>query len=125
MVRAGYFAHESPDGVTSRRGSRGSTGPARADGRWTVGENLIWSTDRLSARAAVGAWLASPGHRENLLGPFREVGISAIRALAAPGVFGHRRVVVVTVDFGARYVRLEDANLARSARLRCGPVEGE
>ena len=76
--------------------------PRSARRRWTVGENLIWRAERLSARAAVGAWLASPGHRENLLGPFREVGISAVRALAAPGVYGHRRVVVLTVDFGAR-----------------------
>ena len=49
------------------------------------------------------AWLVSPGHRENLLGAaFREVGISAVRAVGAPGVYGHRRVVVLTVDFGAR-----------------------
>jgi uncharacterized protein YkwD len=102
MVRAGYFAHESPDGSYFAKRIKWFYKPRSPRRRWTVGENLIWSTDRLSARAAVGAWLASPGHRENLLGPFREVGISAVRALAAPGVYGHRRVVVLTVDFGAR-----------------------
>jgi uncharacterized protein YkwD len=51
----------------------------------------------------VTAWLASPGHRENLLGPkYREVGISAVRAAGAPGVYGGRRIVLLTVDFGAR-----------------------
>jgi uncharacterized protein YkwD len=102
MVRAGYFAHESPDGGYFAARIKGFYKPRSARRRWTVGENLIWRTERLSARATVGAWLASPGHRENLLGPFREVGISAVRAVAAPGVYGHRCVVVLTVDFGAR-----------------------
>jgi uncharacterized protein YkwD len=102
MVRAGYFAHESPDGSDFAARIKGFYKPRSVGRKWTVGENLIWRTDRLSARAAVGAWLASSGHRENLLGPFREVGISAVRAVAAPGVYGHRRVVVLTVDFGAR-----------------------
>ena len=102
MVRAGYFAHESPDGRHFAARIKGFYKPRAAKRKWRVGENLIWRTHRLTARAAVSAWLASPGHRENLLGPkFREVGISAVRAVAA-GVYGHRRVVVLTVDFGAR-----------------------
>jgi uncharacterized protein YkwD len=101
MVRAGYFAHESPDG--SHFATRIKAFYRPRGRKWTVGENLIWRTDRLGARAAVGAWLASPGHRDNLLGAaFREVGISAVSADGAPGVYGHRRVVVLTVDFGAR-----------------------
>ena len=103
MVKAGYFGHESPDGSHFARRIKSFYKPRAGNRRWTVGENLIWSTSRLSARAAVSAWLASPGHRENLLGPmFREVGISAVRAVGASGVYGHRRVVVLTVDFGAR-----------------------
>ena len=103
MVKAGYFAHESPDGSHFARRIKRLLQAAAARRKWRVGENLIWRTDRLTARAAVAAWLASPGHRENLLGPkFREVGISAVRALGAPGVYGHRCVVVLTVDFGAR-----------------------
>ena len=102
MVKAGYFGHESPNGSHFARRIKGFYKPRAIKRKWTVGENLIWRTDRLTARAAVTAWLASPGHRENLLGPkFREVGISAVRAVA-PGVYGHRRVVVLTVDFGAR-----------------------
>jgi uncharacterized protein YkwD len=103
MVKAGYFAHESPDGSHFARRIKGFYKPRAIRRKWRVAENLIWRTDRLTARAAVAAWLASPGHRENLLGPkYREVGISAVRAVGAPGVYGHRCVVVLTVDFGAR-----------------------
>ena len=103
MVKAGYFAHESPDGSHFARRIKGFYKPRAARKKWKVAENLIWHERRLSARAAVSAWLASPGHRENLLGPaFREVGISAVRASGAPGVFGGRQIVLLTVDFGAR-----------------------
>ncbi len=103
MVVSGYFGNESPDGSHFARRIKGFYKPRAVRRKWTVGENIIWSTRRLTARAAVAAWLASPGHRENLLGrKFREVGVSAVRAAGAPGVYGHRRVVVLTVDFGAR-----------------------
>ena len=101
MVASGYFGHESSDGSHFSRRIKGFYKPRAR--KWTVGENLIWRTDRLTARVAVTAWLVSPAHRENLLGPkFREVGISAVRAVGAPGVYGNRPVVVLTVDFGAR-----------------------
>jgi len=103
MVRAGYFAHESPDGSHFAVRIKGFYKPRAVRRKWTVGENLIWMTDRLTARAAVSAWLASHGHRENILGPkFREVGVSAVRAAGAPGVYGGRSIVLLTVDFGAR-----------------------
>ena len=103
MVDSGYFGHESADGSHFGRRIKSFYRPRTARRPWTVGENLIWQTRRLTARVAVVSWLASPGHRDNLLKPaFREVGISAVRALGAPGVFGNRPVVVLTVDFGAR-----------------------
>ncbi len=103
MVHSGYFAHKSPDGGHFASRIKDFYKPRAVRQKWRVGENLIWSEQRLSARAAVSAWLASPGHRENLLGhAFREVGISAVRAVGAPGVFGGRRIVLLTVDFGAR-----------------------
>ena len=102
MVRSGYFGHESADGGHFARRIKGFYRP-HTRRAWRVGENLIWQTERLSARAAVAAWLASDGHRENLLRPdFREVGIAAVRAQGAPGVYANRCVVVLTVDFGAR-----------------------
>jgi uncharacterized protein YkwD len=102
MVGRGYFAHDSPDGTAFWQRIRRFYPKVRR-GRWTVGENLIWRAESLSAWRAVRRWLASPAHRENLLRPsFREVGVGAVRAWGAPGVYGRRRVVVITVDFGAR-----------------------
>ena len=103
MVHSGYFGHESADGGNFAKRIKAFYRPRKARRGWTVGENLIWQARRLTARAAVVSWLASPGHRDNLLEPaFREVGISAVRALGAPGVYGNQPVVVLTVDFGAR-----------------------
>jgi uncharacterized protein YkwD len=51
----------------------------------------------------VESWLASPHHRENLLNPkWREVGVAAVHAWSAPGVYDGREVTVLTADFGAR-----------------------
>ena len=102
MVASGYFGHESSDGRSFAARIKGFYKPAPRRA-WAVGENLIWQSRRLTARTAVTRWLDSPGHRENLLRPrYRDVGISAVRADRAPGVFGQRRVVVLTVDFGTR-----------------------
>jgi uncharacterized protein YkwD len=49
-------------------------------------------------------WIASPGHLANLLSPrWREIGISAVGVVNAPGVFGGRRVTIITTDFGNRH----------------------
>jgi len=70
---------------------------------WWYGENLLWSAAPIGPGAVVGRWLASPPHREELLDPrFRELGISALRALAAPGIFGGQAVVLIVADFGVR-----------------------
>ena len=85
MVRSGYFGHESADGSHFAKRIKAFYQPRRARRPWAVGENLIWQAPRLTARAAVVSWLASPGHRDNLLeSAFREVGISAVRARGAP-----------------------------------------
>jgi uncharacterized protein YkwD len=103
MVELGYFAHESSDGSVFWRRIERFYRPGFDPRKWSVGENLIWHTQQVSARAAVRAWLRSPEHRDNLLGrAFREVGIAAVRAAEAPGVYGNRRVMVLTVDFGRR-----------------------
>ena len=72
--------------------------------RQVVGrENLLWSSGRLEASAAVKLWMESPGHRANILAArWREVGLSAVSVPAAPGVFGGRNVVIITSDFGVR-----------------------
>jgi uncharacterized protein YkwD len=102
MGRFGFFEHESRDGTAFWHRVKRFYGP-RARSGWSVGENLLWSTPGLNARAAVRLWMESPGHRRNILTPrWREIGLSAVRVAAAPGVFGGRDVVIITTDFGTR-----------------------
>jgi len=101
MVAAGFFDHASRDGTAMADRVRRSYPPGA--GAWSVGENLIWAGPRLGARQAIRSWLGSPGHRRNVLAAgWREVGIGAVRATGAGGVYGRGSVVVITMDFGAR-----------------------
>ena len=102
MARLGFFSHSSRDGTSFwKRIARSYTSAGYA--HWAVGENLLWSTSGLDGPAAVRMWLDSPSHRRIMLGTrWREVGISAVHADAAPGAFGGRAVTVVTADFGIR-----------------------
>ena len=90
LIRTDVFTHGS---FAARLASYGARGPRFA-------ENLAWGTgSRASARSIVRAWLASPGHRANLLRPgFRRIGIGA-----RVGTFqGHGGATVVTADFAGR-----------------------
>jgi uncharacterized protein YkwD len=87
MLRRRYFAH----GDFSLRMRRFHVAGSLA------GENLAWGVGaRAAARTIVAEWLASPGHRENLLRPgFRRVGLATL-----VGPFsGYRGATVVTADF--------------------------
>jgi uncharacterized protein YkwD len=102
MGKFGFFSHESRDGSEFWTRVKRWYGP---DGysRWSVGENLLWSSGRLSAAEALKLWMASPGHRKNILtAGWREIGLSAVAVTAAPGVYGGRDVVIITTDFGSR-----------------------
>ena len=90
MVRRQYFAHGPVASRLARFGVRG----------WTVGENLAWGVGAAArAQAIVGLWLASPGHRANLLRPgFRRVGIG----LVAGPFAGYGDALVITADFAGR-----------------------
>ena len=90
MLRRDYFAHGS---FLSRILRYGASGPV-------FGENLAWGTgSRAQARSIVASWLASPGHRRNLLrAGFRRVGLGA-----PVGTFrGIAGVRMVTADFAGR-----------------------
>jgi uncharacterized protein YkwD len=64
-----------------------------------VGENLAWGDSALgSPRATLTAWLASPEHRANLLGRWRDCGI----ALARGRLFGAPGVSLWVLQFGRR-----------------------
>lgn len=102
MGRRGYFEHDSANGTAFwRRIERFY--PSHGFRSWTVGENLLWGTDRYGAAFAVREWMNSPPHRENILSrDWREVGIGAAFFTSAPGEYRGRAVTIVTADFGSR-----------------------
>jgi uncharacterized protein YkwD len=77
MVSRGYFAHETPEGLTppDRLSRAGVTGISLA------GENVGLTNRADPNREIVENWLASPVHRQNLLAPvFNVTGIGIARA---------------------------------------------
>jgi uncharacterized protein YkwD len=63
-----------------------------------LGENIAWGTGLLgSVRSIFRSWMHSPGHRENILGPYEEIGI----ALRIGSLDGSGGAHVWTQDFGA------------------------
>jgi uncharacterized protein YkwD len=101
MAEHGFFAHTSYGGspfwkrVAAKYASRANS--------WRVGENLVWRSPELNARTALDLWLRSPEHRDNLLSPaWREIGLGAVHADSAPGVYEGREVTILTADFGVR-----------------------
>jgi uncharacterized protein YkwD len=65
---------------------------------WRAGENLAWGTDDYgTVRAIFRAWMNSPGHRENILGDFAQIGIS----LRVGTLTGQPRTHVWTQHFGS------------------------
>ena len=99
MVRNRYFAHDSRSGASFVTRLR-AAGYMSGAGRWTVGENLAWgSGSRATPRAIVTAWMASPGHRHNILnGRYDEIGIGVVEGapLSAPGA------ATYVTEFGSR-----------------------
>jgi uncharacterized protein YkwD len=102
MAERGFFSHSSADGSSFWKRVQGYYGSA-GYGYWSVGENLLWKSPAIDAGEAVKMWLDSPPHRKNLLGPqWREVGLAAVRVVAAPGTYEGLDVTIVTADFGVR-----------------------
>lgn len=98
MVARGYFSHDSPSGTSfvQRIVRTGYT----HESSWTLGENLAWGSGNLATPAEImDAWMASPGHKANVLGPFREVGIGS-----TPGApeRGHDAGETYVTEFGIR-----------------------
>jgi uncharacterized protein YkwD len=102
MGRRGYFSHSSANGTVFWRRIRHYYA-AKGYSYWSVGENLVWESPSLSAAGAMKLWIGSPPHLKNLLtAQWRQIGVSAVGVAHAPGVYGGRRVVIVTTDFGVR-----------------------
>jgi uncharacterized protein YkwD len=102
MAARGFFAHESADGSSFWKRVE-SFYPSRGFRYWSAGENLAYGSPRMSADGAVRAWMGSPGHRANILSAsWREIGIGAVHADSAPGVYAGRSATIITTDFGVR-----------------------
>jgi uncharacterized protein YkwD len=102
MGERGFFGHEGYDGSAFWERIKPTYAP-RPGATWSVGENLVWAAPDLSTREAMDEWMASPPHRANLLAPaWREIGLGAVRALSAPGVYDGLNVTILTADFGVR-----------------------
>jgi uncharacterized protein YkwD len=102
MVANGFFAHASKDGTSfSKRVQRWYR--SRGYAYWAAGENLLWASPTVAPEEALAMWLESPPHRKILLAPkWEEIGLSAVHATSAPGVFEGLEVTVITADFGVR-----------------------
>jgi uncharacterized protein YkwD len=98
MVQKQYFSHDAPSGQNfAQRILKTSYVPANA--AWNLGENLAWGGGHMGTpRAIVRAWMASPGHRANILSrAFREIGIGIVPGAPVGG--GHRAATYAT-EFG-------------------------
>jgi uncharacterized protein YkwD len=102
MAENGFFDHTSVNGTPFWK-RLGAKYPQQKSRLWRVGENMIWGAPALSAQRALDLWLKSPEHRAILLAPsWREIGLGAVHALAAPGVYVGSSVTILTADFGVR-----------------------
>jgi uncharacterized protein YkwD len=64
---------------------------------WGAAENIAWGTGPIGTpRAIFRAWLRSPGHRENILGPYADLGI----ALREGTIEAHAGAHVWVQEFG-------------------------
>jgi uncharacterized protein YkwD len=99
MVGEGFFEHSSPDGDSFVDRIIGAGYAKRNDG-WTLGENLAWGTgDLSSAQGVMDAWMASSGHKANILKKaYREVGIGIRTGVPSDEGVG----ATITADFGAK-----------------------
>ena len=90
MIRTDVFTHGDMFGRLLQSGARGPM----------YGENLAWGTGSYAtARRVVSGWMASPGHRANLLRPgWNRIGLGALRG----NFLGYAGAIVVTADFAGR-----------------------
>lgn len=101
MVSGDYFEHSGSGGQTplDRLRAAGYIYSSRIG--YEVGENIAWGTGSLGTpRAIVAAWMASPGHRANILdGRFRDSGIGV--SPHVPNSLAHGQSGgIYTQDFG-------------------------
>lgn len=101
MALADYFEHTSPGGDTVLERLRDAGYIGEGEIAYEVGENIAYGSMLDATPAAiVAAWMASPGHRANILNAdFRDTGIGISPHL--PSSFGDGQSgAMYTQDFG-------------------------
>ena len=92
-VRRCGFTH-TPCGMPFRRTFQSARYHARS-----FGENLAWGQGGFGTPVStLGMWLGSAGHRANLLGRWRDVGIAELQGT----MFGNGDVTLWVMQFGRR-----------------------
>jgi uncharacterized protein YkwD len=106
MAKVGYFRHE-----LRYRGTWKSFGawirwywPGPDYTSWSAGENLAWGAPDLGFRKTVSLWMASDGHRANLLSKgWNRIGVSIVHVTDPVGIYApYASATIVTADFGRR-----------------------
>ena len=100
MAFGDYFAHAGRRGETPLQRIRRSGYIYSSAVGFEVGENIGWGSLWLGTpRAVVAAWMASPGHRANILdGRFRETGVGV--SPHTNGLANGQTGGIYTQDFG-------------------------
>lgn len=113
MVARGFFSHVTPGGSDLADRAAGA-GYLRGATSWELGEDIAAAQPGVSPQEVVGAWMASPRHREVILtSAFRQAGIGVTNALPHPGAGAGTTIVI---DLGTR--RLAGASTARARQAR-------
>jgi uncharacterized protein YkwD len=101
MVAENYFEHVGPNGDTPLSRMRTDGYIYSSQVGYEVGENIGWGTLWLATpHAIVAAWMASPGHRANILDVhFRDTAIGISPHAPASLANGHSSAIY-TQDFG-------------------------
>jgi uncharacterized protein YkwD len=101
MVQEDYFEHTGPNGDTPLSRMRAAGYIYSSQVGYEVGENIGWGTLWLATpNAIVAAWMASPGHRANILDAhFQDTAIGV--SPHAPAALAHGQAgAIYTQDFG-------------------------
>ncbi len=109
MAAASYFRHELYTPTRATAWTAFSTWirwywPGPGYSSWSAGENLAWGAPGISASGTVSRWMASPGHRANILNPaWRKIGVGAVHVSHPRGYYAAwDDVTIVAAEFGAR-----------------------
>jgi uncharacterized protein YkwD len=104
MAANDYFEHVAPSGSTPVNRMRACGYGLSSGVGYEAGENIAWGTLWLATpRSIVSAWMASPGHRANILdGHYRETGIGVAPHPLASLAHGQPGAIY-TQDFGVTF----------------------